>query len=353
MDGIAVDSDGDGLADDVEATDCTDPTMADTDGDGLTDLVDRLLGFDPCFAEDASERPTCADVGPLDDSDFDGLRDCEELLIGTEYTLVDSDGDVLPDRMEVVASTRFLEPDALLDDDGDGVPNGEEVRNHTDPGSSDAGRHLGEAYRYELVNEGLQRILAAQQPSQITGVEIDDVSAGTTAGLGMLQVTVQPGPPEQWLLSWRDPLDNQFGPAVNVSGGGQFTVLSASAVDPTAPQDHSIDVTVDENILPTPSAVEGTGGIINEAILVRAAERRCLRYQVRNVRLVATQAANFGDPGDNSVFVYFAESPRGRLEAPGLFRIVNIPVSFIPPSTRIPDDPIITIGDDEFVRAGF
>jgi len=53
------------------------------------------------------------------------------------------------------------------------------------------------------------------------------------------------------------------------------------------------------------------------------------------------------------VFLFFAESPQGRLEAPGLFRIVSIPVNFQPPATRTPDDPILFITDDEFVQAGF
>lgn len=363
--GLQPDSDGDGLADIEEAaweegvvpvpgtcptpgvtslttndSDCInagDPTQCD----GITDLVDRLLGFDPCTPEPPEMRPTCVGVGIFDDTDFDGLRDCEELLIGTDPTLVDTDGDVLPDKMEVTAGTRFLEPDALLDDDGDGVPNGEEVRNHTDPSSSDAGRHLGEAYRYELANEGLQRLLQAQQPTDLTGVEVDQVSAGTTGGLGSLRYVV--GPPA--MIQWRDAIDPEFGPPVDVSQGGQFELRSSSAVDPALAEDRTITITVDDGILPISDT--------DEAILVRLTERRCLRYSVRNVRLVGTQAANFGDAGDNNVFVYFAESPQGRLEAPGLFRIVSIPVNFQPPSRRTPDDPILFITDDEFVQAGF
>ena len=68
---------------------------------------------------------------------------------------------------------------------------------------------------------------------------------------------------------------------------------------------------------------------------------------------LAELAADFGDAGDNDVFLYFAESPPGRLESPGLFRIVAIPVNFQPPASRTPDDPILFITDDEFVRAGF
>lgn len=363
--GLEPDSDGDGLADIEEAMPLegtvpgtpgcptpgvTNATLADSDClnpgditqcDGITDLVDRLLGFDPCAPEPPETRPTCVGVGIFDDSDFDGLRDCEELLIGTDPTLVDTDGDVLPDKMEVTAGTRFLEPDALLDDDGDGVPNGEEVRNHTDPASSDAGRHLGEAYRYELANEGLQRLLQAQQPLDLTGIEVDGVSAGTTGGLGQLRYVV--GPPA--MIQWRDAVDPEFGPPVDISGGGQFDLRSASAVDPALAEDRVLTITVDPSILPISDT--------DEAILVRLTERRCLRYSVRNVRLVPTVAANFGDIGDNNVFVYFAESPQGRLEAPGLYRIVSIPVNFQPPATRTPDDPILFITDDEFVQAGF
>jgi hypothetical protein len=75
--GATLDSDGDGLSDDVEAVLGTDPLNPDTDGDGLSDGDEVLIGTDP--------------LNP--DTDADGLQDGYEVQIGTNPLDWDTDHD--------------------------------------------------------------------------------------------------------------------------------------------------------------------------------------------------------------------------------------------------------------------
>ncbi len=64
------------------------------------------------------------------DSDGDGLLDTEEVSLGTDPDVVDTDKDGLTDRQEV----RIYESDPLdADSDNDGFSDGEETRNFFDP----------------------------------------------------------------------------------------------------------------------------------------------------------------------------------------------------------------------------
>ncbi len=79
--GPRVDTDGDGLCDDTEARERTDPRNADTDGDGLVDSLEVLLGTDPLTASDPppGDRLTLSEapgaVAPLEQFvDFQGTR---------------------------------------------------------------------------------------------------------------------------------------------------------------------------------------------------------------------------------------------------------------------------------------
>jgi hypothetical protein len=91
----ALDSDGDGIPNDVEVSLGTDPHKRDSDGDGIDDDVELALGLDPLNA----------------DSDGDGIPDGDE----------DTDGDGLTNLIELANG---LNPggsaDASLDSDGDG-----------------------------------------------------------------------------------------------------------------------------------------------------------------------------------------------------------------------------------------
>lgn len=85
----ALDSDGDGLIDSVEAQLGTDPFDADTDDDGALDGDEVLL---------AGGGACPSPLAP--DSDDDGLLDGDEILLGTMPCSGDTDGDGLPDALD-------------------------------------------------------------------------------------------------------------------------------------------------------------------------------------------------------------------------------------------------------------
>ena len=190
-----VDSDNDGLEDDVEiiiGTDpfdddtdddgvmdgtevnifATDPLNADTDSDGLLDGTELGFAFPegndthpPVFVPDSDPTTTtnpldsdtdgdgltdgqedadangAVDAGETDpnlaDTDGDGLSDSDEIFTyGTDPLNPDTDGDGLSDGEEVLTiGTDPLNPDT----DGDGLSDGEEVNHHgTDPLNPDS-----------------------------------------------------------------------------------------------------------------------------------------------------------------------------------------------------------------------
>ena len=341
--GPVVDSDGDGLSDQEEEAGGTDPALADSDLDGISDLVEILVGQPPKVPDTPKACDDLDDPGL--DQDLDGLSDCDEELLGTSPTLVDSDGDGMPDRLEVVSGTDYVSRDAERDEDGDGVSNGDELLQHTDPRSTDTRAHLSAGYRYELEDEGFVTELFASRPRLVTGVEIAAVSDGTTPGLGVLTFT--PDHPELGAaLQWQDAGDAKPGEPVAVGQGGAGVVrVPSSSFAPVQGADgRYVEVKVSLADLP-PSGV-------SEQIRVIYRQRQCLQYTIRNIRMMATLARpDTGQPaGHNDIRLYFAQAPEGRIEVPGPYRMAQIPVIFDPPVTREPDDAILAVGDEEFVR---
>lgn len=124
----AVDTDEDGIPDDVENASCTDPYDADTDDDGIPDGV-----------EDASQDGI-RDSGETDpcnaDTDQDGIQDGTESGYTLDIIGEDTDTSVFkPDEYPPITSDP-LNPDT----DGDGMIDGDEDVNangHVDLGESD------------------------------------------------------------------------------------------------------------------------------------------------------------------------------------------------------------------------
>ncbi|MFT6145286.1 MAG: MYXO-CTERM domain-containing protein [Myxococcota bacterium] len=107
---FCVDSDNDGLSDQAELDNGTDPNDDDSDDDGLTDFEEDQLGTDPND----------------DDSDDDGLTDFEEDQLGTDPNNPDTDGGGTNDGDEVDhetdptdASDDLPEPDTDTDTEPD------------------------------------------------------------------------------------------------------------------------------------------------------------------------------------------------------------------------------------------
>ena len=340
-DGFAVDSDADGASDEDEVRMGTSPGNWDTDGDEIGDLVETLVNFDPLTPD---TPVACRGVDPGDD-DLDGLSNCDEALLGTEATLVDTDGDALPDPLEVFSFVDYLTADAETDSDGDGVSNGQEVRIRSNPLTGDVARHLAEGYRYEVTDEGVVRELASDQPLLLEdAVRILSVGPATTPGRG--QLVYQSG-----LLSWRDPGETQPGTEIDLSDPANIPsdgvlILPADS-RPSDEEDGEgayIEVFVDVRYLPPSDAVE--------PIRISYLDRQCITYTVRNVQLMDVQALDDGSGAHiNRILLYFAEKASGAaVSAPGPVRIAEIPVYFVPPATRIPNSPAIQILDDDFVR---
>ncbi len=149
---LLVDSDGDGLSDEDEIKLGTDPTNPDTDGDGLMDGIEVRSGLDPLTHNVVNGCETQIDA------DLDGLNQCEERLVGSLDCMGDTDGDALPDLVEVYGGTDSLISEQTRDSDRDGFSNLDEIRRHTDPTTTDIQFIGSHSYTYE--SEELQPPLA-------------------------------------------------------------------------------------------------------------------------------------------------------------------------------------------------
>ncbi|MCC6809081.1 MAG: VWA domain-containing protein [Deltaproteobacteria bacterium] len=156
---LQADTDGDGLPDAREfelktcvglGQSCSNP--ADSDGDSYSDFFEdrfRESGFDPL---DRNKPLQACRV--RNDSDGDGLRDCEEQFLGTDARLFDSDGDRLTDLQELRGILDPLDAtDSIGDSDNDGMRNIDEIRTHLNPNVRNSPHGDADVrYRY-LVNE--------------------------------------------------------------------------------------------------------------------------------------------------------------------------------------------------------
>ena len=212
--GLEPDTDLDGLTDSEEVALRTDPTMPDTDGDGYSDLVEsRLSAFafnpkDDCYppVDDSSPvlssslpaRSTACNTGDVVngvapracrggpvfcgiyycdadgflDQDRDGLRDCEELALGTDPTLPDTDRDGIPDLQEVTYGLDPLRWDANSDADKDGVPNAIEVEWHLNPIVQQSEDQIRDRYRYHRPQTGTTVDGRSCYDFQVRGVQM-------------------------------------------------------------------------------------------------------------------------------------------------------------------------------------
>lgn len=121
------DSDGDGLTDALEKEFGTDPNKTDTDEDGIPDYIELdWLNYDPTSPDtDQNGTPDAEE-----DSDGDGLKNFEEVKLGSNPALSDTDFDSLSDYDEVyLYYTNPLNEDT----DGDGVTDGKEILIGSDP----------------------------------------------------------------------------------------------------------------------------------------------------------------------------------------------------------------------------
>lgn len=143
---MLLDSDTDGIPDAEEDQIGTDKLLIDTDGDGLSDGLEYKMGLKP----QAGNLDLINGCNVSLDSDFDRLNDCEERVLGTDSCVSDTDGDGIPDVVELMSSTNPLIAEDLSDDDRDGYSNVDEVQAHTDPLSADIAFRNERGYQYTV-----------------------------------------------------------------------------------------------------------------------------------------------------------------------------------------------------------
>lgn len=337
-DRVVPDSDGDGLADEEEVSLGTDPLLGDTDGDQVGDGVEAQidlpeLSFDPRTPSAPVECSLMPEPGV--DTDTDGLNDCEEAVLRTDGSLVDSDRDGIPDRIEVLRGGNPLVDDFLTDSDLDGQPNGVELKVGLDVAANDAEAELAFGYRYRLFDEGARTRLDAEPAEPFYGVTITRVF-GATEGVGILSYS--PGPPPT--LAWSDDfMGATWGAPVEVTAAGVYTVASATGRE------------LAMRVSPALLAESGAEG--EKRVLIRGTHRFCFHMDVRNVTLVET-AEVAGRPGRgwNTIWVYLGQIPDQIPSAHAIFKAATFPIRFLAPDQKTPDAPFITVAEDDFVLLG-
>ncbi len=132
-------ADEDSLPDYIENIYGTDPTCSDTDGDGLADDIESaILG---CDARKFDSDENCVSDG-MEDPDGDGLTNLDEISAKTNPNKADTDNDGLVDFDEI----HSYGTDPLQEDtDSDGLKDGWEIDNGTDPLAPDESFSLVES----------------------------------------------------------------------------------------------------------------------------------------------------------------------------------------------------------------
>lgn len=173
------DTDGDGIVDDTETANGTDPQdpcspshtpgytgyvaantiwkAADCDGDGITNGIEHTNGtdpFNPCSPNPSATNTSFISTNAIwkaADCDNDGLTNGQENTLGTNPFVSDTDGDGIKDGQEVsnnsnpklpcdptqlIGYTNYVSTNTIWqsgDCDGDGIINGTEHTNGTNP----------------------------------------------------------------------------------------------------------------------------------------------------------------------------------------------------------------------------
>jgi hypothetical protein len=168
------DQDRDGLTDRFEALLGTDPNQGDSDRDGLSDAFESAVSHTDPTAEDTDKDRITDDVEQAQGTDAGRIEvpdAAREAGFGGLDTL-DSDADGLSDGFEKRQGTNPL----LADSDRDQVSDGDEFARGTDSRSADSNR------------DGLSDGFAAQNDLDdpaITGVGLPTGGFGAPAGLGI------------------------------------------------------------------------------------------------------------------------------------------------------------------------
>lgn len=138
---LEIDTDRDGLSDPHEALLGSNPALVDSDSDGISDLVALKVFGQVCkqsgcqtasqlnplcliYAKDQLQGKGSSDV---QDTDLDGLNNCEEELLQSSINIVDSNKNFIDDYTELKRGYNHIQSfNPNLDTDGDQVSDQEE-----------------------------------------------------------------------------------------------------------------------------------------------------------------------------------------------------------------------------------
>jgi len=194
--GLLVDSDHDGIDDATEFKLSLNRQNPDSDGDFFSDFFELKFlsrGFDPTDG-------TVPAIGcdKKQDRDGDGLRECEELFLGTDPLLPDTDGDRLTDGIEFRFGLNPLEVDVYDDPDFDGLPSGVEVRAGTNPLVFDENKVVKDRVLYSVVggepNEDSIKCYDFSAQGLSLNVPLPSVDGTTIKGLNRIEFYAQEEP---------------------------------------------------------------------------------------------------------------------------------------------------------------
>jgi hypothetical protein len=150
---MELDSDGDGVSDQLEIELGLDPRNSRSNGYVLDSLLAK-----PAFKERASAVAASNSCDPSLDSDGDSLNECDEMIIGTDPFDFDTDGDGIPDSWEWLYGLNPLIPDHNLDSNGDGITNKIALSVGLPPQPIITDIHQSAISRYEVNYKGKEQI---------------------------------------------------------------------------------------------------------------------------------------------------------------------------------------------------
>lgn len=199
------DSDSDGLSDWLEEDAGLDPRNPDTTHDGYSDGVKWYLNTHENAVNLDPHKFNVGCEAIHVDGDCDGIWDCDEHLLGSDFRSVDTDADGAPDGIEWRLGTQLATNDLGADPDSDGILNGVELRLHSNPLKADATALSQFGYRYELATDG---------PPDSTGVQCYDFTVSNVLLAPTLDLGRGEGFNDLYLAFSMVPADNPNAPTI-------------------------------------------------------------------------------------------------------------------------------------------
>jgi len=214
-----VDTDNDSIFDTVEYMYGTNPNSNDTDGDGILDSMEVIYGLNPLNNNDANQ-----------DFDGDGVLNIDEIELLMNIFDSDTDNDGLPDGWEYSQGTDPVYRDSSKDYDNDGLTNIAEYQYGTDPKNPDSDNdNMPDGWE---VNYGLDPLSndASLDPDEDGLSNLGEFQCGTNP---VASDTDGDGIPDGWEINYGlDPLLNDS--EEDIDGDGANNLMEYMyGTDPT------------------------------------------------------------------------------------------------------------------------